>query len=210
MSSTSTECLARIDAAVAKDDDRGLLEALEKADQIGELGYDEILLEAVVLLLPPFADYTRTHTVLKDLWGTAAEEKAAIWDGYRYTTVQPDDSSFMQVLARYDSAECLYMRAQFYAYDGDTKSAIQCNDASIEKMAFPNNLKLKLRMQQGLPVKQRTQLIDSIAGLVEIFDSERTEVLTGKDLYAIYWKELILGAAMSTVVWEEFKREFAT
>lgn len=209
MSSTSPEVLAQIDAALSDDDDRALLWALERAHRSGELGLEEVLLEAVVLLQPPFADYARMHTILTDIWGTSAEEEAAIWDAYRYVTLQPEDSRFMQILARYDSAESLYMRAQFHAYDGDSKSAIKCNAASIDKAAFPNNLMSRLRIETGLPRDERTRLVDQINELVEIADSENIEVRTGSELYGLYWKELILGTAMSTVVWHEFRREFA-
>jgi hypothetical protein len=201
-----------LSSALKKEDDQQLLELLSSAYK-QKLSTTHCIAYALTEMMPPFEDYDVATKVLKDLFGTEAEKIAAILCGYIYVNLQPFDESFVEVLKKYSACPISnYILALYLDYERNIEEARKYIDISLALSHFPKNVLFKLLLYSSdLNDEQREQLKEEISGLVINKRYEQSLAPEGVvDLVDAYMKELVLGSYMTSINWENIKKNIAS
>lgn len=200
--------LERIDQMIQARDDVSAVEHLELLSTQGNLSPDDRIALALMLMMPPFADYVAANAHLIEVCDTDStfRTEAAVWGEYIFLHLHPDHDGFVNHLHEVaTSAESCYMLACNAEFYGDLLSARASNERALSIRSFPNALLLAAGL--SMSPSDRANYRREAESLVRVRDSEyHPGPQNRSDLRAFYWSELILGERITSVVWEHIYR----
>jgi hypothetical protein len=194
----------KLNKLIIEGNDEDILELLESTYQKDGLTPSDMILYGVTLMMPPFGDYSSSESVFLKALNSGARRDAAIWFAYLYTTLYPNDSSFVEALKEFCHCEIsTYMIGLYSDSEGDREGALQWVRQSCSIKTFPKNLIYIITYDFKLERSEKTALFSRLNEQIQTKNFENEPLPKNKsELYDSYWDELILGKKMTSHVWE--------
>ena len=180
---------------------------LEKKRRDGNAREGDLNALGVMLMMPPFSDYSASCDVFVDAMSRFPNQTQTItWAGYLhvfYYPMIPNCGLILESQAVIDASGVVdWILAHYYLNEGRKVEGARLIKKSIEKCVFPNNAQLAYRAGvvsgnacEILKAEAKKKITDA-----KYEDSPEAESIEGYLLD--HWNELILGVKMTSVVWE--------